>query len=400
MLFDTEKMNQDYESIRPYNDEETSAALKRVADSVELASISAFLYGPDKEKEEALRAVLRRIDTVDQFQAAVMAGAIQAILDRTSSHLEVRGLENVENGRKHVLLSNHRDIILDPAILQLILFNDKVSTTEIAVGDNLIASTFIEDVFRSNRMIKVVRGGTPREKYVSSVRLSAYMREGISSGRCSVWIAQRNGRSKDGCDQTEQGLLKMLGMSGSGDFVKDYMEISVLPLAISYQYEPCAFLKAREVYISRRGQYVKKPGEDTASILEGVTAYKGGIAFRFCPELSMDELEACAVYGKNDSLKALASVIDKRICSNYRLWDTNYIAYDILEGDDRSNDRYDAGARDMFVEQMEKGLSAIVGKDPDIDIRELREIYLSIYANPVRSARAHQAEGRESSCPA
>ena len=143
-------MNQDYDSIRPYSDQETSIALKRVADAPELSAISAFLFGPGEGREEALRALIRSIDTIDGFQAKVMAGVIRSILKKTSTSLEVKGLEHVEDGRKHVLMSNHRDIILDPAIMQLILFDHKVSTTEIAVGDNLIANSLIEDIFRSN----------------------------------------------------------------------------------------------------------------------------------------------------------------------------------------------------------------------------------------------------------
>ena len=393
-------MNQDYDSIRPYTDQETSIALKRVADAPELSVFSTFLFGPGEDREESLRALIRSIDTIDGFQARVMAGVIRSILQKTSTSLEVKGLEYVEDGRKHVLMSNHRDIILDPAIMQLILFDHKVSTTEIAVGDNLIANSLIEDIFRSNRMIKVVRGGNPREKYMASALLSSYMRENISSGRCSVWIAQRNGRSKDGCDATSQGVLKMLDMSGAGDFVKDFLEISILPFVISYQLEPCDFLKARELYITRRGQYVKKPGEDTHSIITGVTQDKGGIAFCFCPALTEGDISSCAAQGKNDRFRALASLIDSRICSNYRLWDTNYIALDILEGNTAGEDRYAPEAREAFIGRMEKGLSAIVEKDPDMDKDELREIFLSIYANPVRSARVHQAAGTGSSDPA
>lgn len=393
-------MNKDYDSIRPYSDKETSAALKRVADAPELTDISTFLYGHGQGKEEALRALLRTLSTIDEFQSKVMAGVIRSILNQTSASLEISGLEHVDDGRKHVLMSNHRDIILDPAIMQLIFFENNVSTTEIAVGDNLIANSFIEDIFRSNRMIKVVRGGSPKEKYLASALLSSYMRENISSGRCSVWIAQRNGRAKDGRDNTSQSVLKMFEMSGKGDFVKDFLEMSILPFAISYQYEPCDFLKARELYVSRRGRYVKKPGEDTRSIITGITQNKGGIAFSFSPALSESDIVSCAACGKNDCFKALASLLDDRICSGYRLWDTNYIAYDIKDGHAGHVAKYTAQAREAFVMRMEKGLSAIVEKDPGIDKEELREIFLSIYSNPVRSARERQAADKGMTCPA
>ena len=390
-------MGKDYSNIRPYDDRETSQALKRVASAPELKAISDFIYGPGHEEE--LRDRLRNLDGIYQFQASVMAGVIQAIIDKTSAGLTVEGLEHVRDGRKHMLISNHRDIILDPAIIQLVLFNHHISTTEIAVGDNLIANPLIEDIFRSNRMIKVVRGGTPREKYLSSSLLSSYMRENITSDRCSVWIAQRNGRSKDGHDATEQGLLKMFEMSGSGDFVKDFRELSILPIAISYQYEPCDFLKARELYISRRERYVKKPGEDTISILTGVRQNKGRIAFHFCPEITERELTECASYEKNERFKALADIMDGRICGSYRLWDTNYIAYDMLEKGEACASEYTPESRAVFLERMKKGLFAIVEKEPCIDMDELTEIYLSIYANPVRSVRERQAGDRGRSCP-
>ena len=390
-------MNKDYSNIRPYNDQETAQALKRVAGAPELKSISDFLYGPGHEQE--LRDRLRTLGSIYEFQANIMAGVIQAIVDKTSDGLSVEGLDLLLDGRKHLFISNHRDIILDPAIIQLALFTHGVSTTEIAVGDNLIANSLIEDIFRSNRMIKVARGGSPREKYMSSALLSSYLRENIAGGRCSVWIAQRNGRSKDGHDMTEQGLMKMLEMSGSGDFVKDFGELSILPTAISYQYEPCDFLKARELYISRREHYVKKPGEDTVSILTGVTQYKGRIAFHFCPELTQEDLAYCAALDKNERFKALAAAIDGKIYSGYRLWDTNYIALDMLEGGDSNIQEYTSESRQAFVERMKKGLSEIVEKDPDIDMDELREIYISIYANPVRSVRGHQAGDRGSSVP-
>lgn len=391
-------MNEKYDSIRPYNDAEMIQAISRIIKAPELDSISDFLYGPGQA--EHLRKALAGISNVHQFQASVMAGAIKTILGKTSSGLSIEGVGALRDGRKHVFLSNHRDIILDPAIIQLVLFDSDMPTTEIAVGDNLISNSFIEDIFRSNRMIKVARGGTPRQRYMSSALLSSYMRECITTGRCSVWIAQRNGRSKDGHDHTEQGLMKMFEMSGSGDFIKDFGDLSILPTAVSYQYEPCDFLKAREVYISRREHYVKKPGEDTMSILTGVTQFKGHIALHFCEPVTDKELERCAMYEKNERFTALTEVIDSKIYANYRLWDTNYIAYDIQNGNEGSSANYTPQARAEFLERMKEGLSAIVEKDPDIDMDELSEIFLSIYANPVHSAHAHQAGDTGRSCPA
>lgn len=376
-------MEGQFDNIRPYNDEQTREALKRIAKAPEITQVCEFLRGSGIE-EEPLRKLLCSLDGIDDFQVKVMATVVRTVIAKTTKGVSTSGIENIKNGKKHIILSNHRDIMLDPSIIQLILFENGVSTTEIAVGDNLIANQFIEDAFRSNRMIKVTRGGTPREKYTASKLLSEYLRDCVVSDRCSAWIAQRNGRSKDGRDMTEQGLLKMFEMSGSGDFVKDFNELSILPVAISYQFEPCDFLKARELYITRKvGQYIKSPGEDTQSILIGLMQDKGKVSFDFSPEITLEEIQECAKLEKNEKFLALASVIDDRIRSNYKLWNNNYIAYDLLHASTRYSDKYTKEEKLYFVTYMEKGLSVILQKEPEIDAAELRNIFLSIYANPV-----------------
>lgn len=387
MLYDSKKIVlmdvREFDNIRPYDDAQTAEALKRIAKAPEIKQVCEFLHGSGL-KEDSLRELLCSLNGIDEFQVKVMASVVRAIISKTTKGIETSGIENIKNGKKHILISNHRDIMLDPAIIQLILFENGVSTTEIAVGDNLIANQFIEDAFRSNRMIKVTRGGTPREKYTASKQLSAYLRSCVVSDRCSVWIAQRNGRSKDGKDMTEQGVLKMFEMSGEGDFVNNFDALSILPVSISYQFEPCDFLKARELYITRAvGQYIKSPGEDTQSILIGLMQDKGHVSFDFSPEISREEITQCAKLDKNERFLALAEAIDKRINSNYKLWDNNYISYDLLNGTDKHSDKYTPEAKGYFITYMEKGLSTIVEREPNIDYNKLKEIFLSIYANPV-----------------
>ncbi len=371
----------EFDNIRPYNDEQTREALKRIANAPEIKQVCEFMHGSGIS-EDAMRQLLCSLNGIDDFQVKVMATVVRMVISKTTKGILTTGIENLKNGKKHIIVSNHRDIMLDPAIIQLILFENGISTTEIAVGDNLISSQFIEDVFRSNRMIKVTRGGTPREKYTASKLLSTYLRNCVASDRCSAWIAQRNGRSKDGKDMTEQGLLKMFEMSGNGDFVNDFDQLSILPVSISYQFEPCDFLKARELYITRRdGQYAKQPGEDTQSILIGLMQDKGLVSFDFSPEISREEIEECSKLDKNEKFVALAAKIDERIRSHYKLFDNNYIACDLLSGTDAHSDKYTPEAKGYFMTYMEKGLSVIVQKEPDINYDELKEIFLSIYAN-------------------
>ncbi len=375
-------MESKFDNIRPYTDSEASEALKRVAESENLKNIVDFVFGPGKDVP--VRMLLSSLDSIDEFQAKVMADVVRSIIKKTSTDLIINGIENVKNGHKHVLLSNHRDIVLDPAIIQLVLFENGLSTTEIAAGDNLIASPLIEDIFRSNRMVKVIRGGSPKEIYTSSNLLSEYIRECVESDRCGLWIAHRNGRAKDGIDKTSQGVLKMLAMSGKGDFIEDFASLSIIPIGISYQFEPCDFMRALELYKTvRDGKYVKAPGEDTASIIKGISQNKGSICLTFAPEISREEIEECGQGSKNDRFLKMGEIIDKRIHAAYKLWDNNYIAYDLLHSTDRYVSEYDAKAKHIFVDYMEKGLSEIAQKDPSVEYDKLRDIYLSIYANPI-----------------
>jgi hypothetical protein len=368
-----------FDDIRPYNDSEVHPALERIVANPLLSNISKYLF-PGKD-ENLFKQLLLSCNTKDDFQIKVMSGVVEKILADTSKGLTYEGLEYFDGGAKHLIVSNHRDIVLDSAIIQLILFRHDVPRTEIAVGDNLITSSFIEDITRCNRMIKVIRSTSPREVYTTSKVLSEYMRYRVSNQISSIWIAQRNGRTKDGIDVTEQGLLKMFDMSGSGDFVKDFNELSIMPASISYEYEPCDILKAIELYITRRQKYVKAEGEDLNSILTGIMQPKGRIHIQFNEPLTEEEVNAAAALDKNERFKALGIAMDRKIIANYKLWPNNYIAYDMLNGEGRFADEYTAEEKVAF----EGYLNAIMQKSDkmEVDKAELKEILLGIYANPV-----------------
>lgn len=368
-----------FDDIRPYNDSEVHPALERIVANPLLSNIAKYLF-PGKD-ENLFKQLLLSCNTKDDFQVKVMSGVVEKILADTSKGLTYEGLEYFDGGAKHLIVSNHRDIVLDSAIIQLILFRHDVPRTEIAVGDNLITSSFIEDITRCNRMIKVIRSTSPREVYTTSKVLSEYMRYRVSNQISSIWIAQRNGRTKDGIDVTEQGLLKMFDMSGSGDFVKDFNELSIMPASISYEYEPCDILKAIELYITRRQKYVKAEGEDLNSILTGIMQPKGRIHIQFNEPLTEEEVNAAAELDKNERFKALGIAMDRKIIANYKLWPNNYIAYDMLNGEGRFADEYTAEEKVAF----EGYLNAIMQKSDkmEVDKAELKEILLGIYANPV-----------------
>ena len=365
-----------YKDIRPYDDHESVIALARIADHPVLSKISAFLF-PGKDPAE-LRNLVSSVRTVFEFQSRVMLMAIKKILDDTSSQLSFTGLDLLDKNERYLFISNHRDIMLDSAIMQTILFETGMSTSEMAVGDNLITDPLLQDIARVNKMIKVVRNTNPREMYASSILLSEYIRKTVKNQESSVWIAQRNGRTKDGIDVTEQGLLKMLDMSGGGDFANDFRELSIVPVSVSYEYEPCDILKARELYISKRQKYVKSEGEDLNSILTGIMQFKGGIHYNFCDVISAEEIESCANMGKNERFKALGEVMDLKINSTFHLWPNNFIAYDLLHNTDQFSNRYTLSEREKFEKYVSYKTSDFEG-----NIDEIKEIFLSIYANPV-----------------
>ena len=369
-----------FDDIRPYNDSEVHPALERIVANPLFSNISKYLFpGMD---ENLFKQALLSCYTKDDFQVKIMSRIVDKVLADTTKGLSYEGMEHFDGGKKYLIVSNHRDIVLDSAIIQLILYKAGAQTTEIAVGDNLITSSFIEDITRCNKMIKVVRSTSPREVYTTSKKLSEYMRCNVSTQESSIWIAQRNGRTKDGADVTEQGVLKMFDMSGSGDFVKDFAELHIMPASISYEYEPCDLYKAVEMYIKRRQKYVKAEGEDLNSILTGIMQPKGRVHIQFNEPVTLQEIEDAAQLDKNERFKALGAAMDRKILANFKLWPNNYIAYDMLNGGGRFAGKYTSEEKEAFEGYVAEKLGK-AGIEADMD--ELREIFLSIYANPVVS---------------
>ena len=368
----------EFESISPYNDEEAVVALGMLADHPLLSEFSTRFF-PD-QSPDFLKVILKNIRSIDDFQMIVMSKFVEWVIEKTVRNFSYDGISNISSDKRFLVLSNHRDIILDPAITQLVLFRNGIPLTEIAVGDNLISSKTIEYLLRSNRMIKVVRGISARELYLSSQMLSKYIRLNITNQRSSIWLAQRQGRTKDGYDITEQGLLKMLDMSGSSDFQKNFEELNIIPMSISYEYEPCDILKARELVISSRQKYVKAEGEDLNSILVGIQQPKGNVHLNIGTALTSEEIAAAAQCDKNDRYQLIRHAVDKRIIEGYKLWKNNYIAYDLVNQSYKYSHLYEPADAEQFVAYMQKQLDTV---EPELNREELRKIFLNIYANPV-----------------
>lgn len=376
----SEELNE-FTDISPYTDAEAVEALGKLADHPAVVEVSKAIF-PDKEPE-FLRKILKSVKSIDEFQILVMNKAVEWVLSTTAHNFSYDGIGNLKRiDGKFLAMSNHRDIILDPAITQVVLYRNAIPMTEIAVGSNLLTNKYIEYLIRSNRMIKVIRGINARQLYLSSQVLSKYIRECITSGRSSIWIAQREGRAKDGIDTTEQGLLKMLDMSGTADFTTNFEELNIVPLSISYEYEPCDILKARERLISRTQKYVKGSREDLISIMTGIEQQKGNIHLNIGSPLTHDEIEAASCCNKNDRYQAIRHAVDVRIIEGYKLWKTNYIGYDMVNHTFKYRDKYTPEDVAQFTDYVEHQLDKV---EKSLCRADLRDIFLRIYANPVVS---------------
>lgn len=372
----------EFEDIRPYSDEEAVQALGRVSRHPMLPIISKYLF--PKSSVDTLAKTLRGVKSIDEFQAVVMVDVINAVLARTSEGFTFSGTDNLSAiDGKFLAVSNHRDIVLDPALILYAMHTSGLPFAELCVGSNLLQSPLIEDLMKSNRMIKVIRGISARQMYLNSHTLSKYIRLSITSGTSSIWVAQKEGRAKNGLDKTEQGLLKMFDMSGEKGFEENFKELNIVPMSISYEYEPCDSRKAREILISQDGPYVKRPKEDLHSILTGIRQNKGHIHLSIGKPLTADEIAEAAAHTGNDRYQGLRDILNKRIQGGYRLWKTNYMGYDLMNGTSEFlGVKYLPEDLEAFRAYTEHKIQKLERR---LDRDALRDIFWHIYGNPVES---------------
>ena len=365
-----------FDDIRPYRDEEIPAAMQRIASNNSFPLVARFVF-PELPVEQAADKI-RNIKTIYDFQHDVMIPMNKQVLEGTITEFSLGGIEKLDTSKRYLYVSNHRDIVLDSCILMYALYRDGGHDTgEITFGSNLMQGELVVDIGKSNKMFRVDRGRNPRELYSTSVHLSEYIRYAITEKHQSVWIAQRNGRTKDGIDRTDQGVIKMFGMSGPKDRVDALDELNIVPVSVSYEWESCDILKALELFESRNGEpYIKKPGEDLNSILTGIMQNKGRVHFQICDPIRRDELEALSDVPNVQFHREVAQILDKRICSNYRLFPNAYIAHDLRYGNSKYADHYTKDQYDAFTAHM-------VELDKYSTDPVLADIFLGIYANPI-----------------
>ncbi|MDE6611510.1 MAG: 1-acyl-sn-glycerol-3-phosphate acyltransferase [Muribaculaceae bacterium] len=367
-----------FDNIRPYTDAEIPATMERIAHSEMFPLIASYVF--PGEDVEAVRSRILSIKTIAQFQHRVMDVANEQVIRRSISRFTYSGLEHLDRGKSYLFVSNHRDIMLDASLLQHILHINGYETSEITFGANLMSLPLLIDIGRANKMFRVERAGSFKDFYRSSLLLSDYIRHTIADKHSSVWIAQRNGRTKDGIDRTEPGLISMFASSMPQDKIEALDSLRIVPVAVSYEWETCDVAKALELYESRFTRYVKKPGEDLNSILSGIVAQKGAVSIDICEPLRRDELMQYETMTRAEYVKAVAALIDSRINSAYHLFPNNYIAYDIRYGTNRYAEMYTESQRELFCARLRE---LEVYHDSEVDV--IADIFLGIYANPVNS---------------
>lgn len=355
-----------FDDLRPYNDDELPAALRRIADWDLFPQAIRFIY-PNANCEEERRRILG-LKSIKQFQSTFMNDAIRRIIATTTTSFTHSGLKHLRRGVPYLFVSNHRDITLDAFLLQHLLLEQRGDTSHIVFGNNLLSLPIMEDLFRSNKMIPMARGGTPRTFYDSLQHLSLYLTNLITTQRQSVWIAQNNGRAKDGHDVTAPAMIKMLTLSHPDDPIQALADLHIVPLSISYEWDPCDLMKANELYHLRHGGYQKAPHEDLKSVVTGIISPKGKVHLTIGAPLSRHDLMPPAGTKICDHV---AKVLDRSIQGNYRLMPTNYVAYSLLTGQEQHG-RYTERIRSQFLQRLET-----------LPEEEMKRIMIESYANPV-----------------
>jgi len=373
-----------FDDIRPFNDIEAREALDRISHDPVFKVLVEQFY-PDEPFEKKAEE-LREIKTVLEFHIKFAHHISRATMALTCNEIHLEGAEFLVPGKAYGFISNHRDIVMDAVILQTYLYESLKQLMEISFGSNLMMTPFLVELGKICKMYKIDRGGTPRELLQKSIRLSQYLKHTIVNKNTSFWIAQRNGRTKNGVDKTDQGLVKMLSLCDRHNLAEHFAKLNITPVSISYQYEPCDYLKVRELYLKREiGSYKKAPGEDYFSIMNGIQQYKGNFCLRITPPITMETIE---VLPKNetDFCAAFTQIIDQQIISTYQLWDTNYMSYDMLFNDNKFSEYYTQERLNEFKQYIENQLAKIEEIE---DTEMLRKMFLELYANPVITAHSH-----------
>ncbi len=364
------------DQIRPYHDHEVNAALKEYSKHPMIKALFRFAF-PQKELLE-IDILLNSCRSIRDFQERVIYPTILRLLEQTSEGLSTSGFDKLEPNTSYLFISNHRDIVLDTSLLNMALLENGLVMTASAIGDNLVNRPFLMALSRLNRNFLIRRGLGPREMLSNSKLVSEYIHSLLLEDNRSVWIAQREGRTKDGNDRTHQGVLKMLAMANDEDSPMAYFKkLKIVPVAISYEFDPTDMLKMPELMANYyEEEYVKTINEDFNSIMKGALGQKKHIHIAVSSALDR-ELDFVRDCGEptNKQFQLMATLVDSKIHECYRLWPSNYIAYDLWTGQRKYGAFYNEKEERQFMRRIERRV--------DRSDKAALENFLLMYANPV-----------------
>ena len=369
----------EYDEIRPYLPEELPQVFEELIADPEFQAAMGYAF--QGMPFEQIAAAMRASKTNLEFQKALVYPFIKGVIQKLSSGITM-SYDNKEHMAKSLCISNHRDIIMDSAFLCIVFVETVGNTVEIAIGDNLLIRPWIKKLVRVNRSFIVQRSASIREMLASSKRLSSYIHYTITERNQPIWIAQREGRAKDSNDRTQEGLIKMFSMYSSGDIIDALKVLNIAPTTISYEYDPCDYLKAKEFQQKRDNpEWKKSPMDDLINMKAGMFGYKGGIHYHIadCINEEIDAIDRSL--GKNEKTAAVARIIDRHIHRNYKFWAINYYFYELLTGDTRFADKYTAEEKARLDAYLQGQIEKI--DLPNRDDSFCRTKILEMYANPV-----------------
>lgn len=365
-----------FDEIRSFDDREVNEAVQSIVRHPMMKALMSFTF-PDVD-EQIWSDRLKETHSIYDFQKNFISHTIRKILETSSQGLTTSGFEKLDKNTSYLFVSNHRDIILDTSLLNLVLLEKDYVMTSSAIGDNLVKQNFLHILAKLNRNFLVQRGLSLREQLKSSQLMSEYIFQLLKSENRSVWIAQREGRTKDGNDTTQQGVLKMLAMDSNHTSIPDFFKnLRIVPLSISYEYDPTDVLKMPQLLAKQNDEiYIKSKDEDFTTMMSGVLGQKKRIHLH-AGEFLDNELDEILINfdNKNKQIQAIAQIIDNSIIQNYRLWPTNYIAYDLLNKTSQFTEKYTEKEKQLFERRLEMRIN--------VDDEVLKNGFLSMYANPV-----------------
>lgn len=365
-----------FDAIRPYYDAEVNQAIKNGINHPIIKAMMQFTF-PD-QNDEIWKNQLLKTHSIQDFQCNFVYEAIQNVLKKSSDGLTTTGFEKLEPGTSYLFISNHRDIILDTSLINIALIDHGLVMTASAIGDNLVKKEFLRSLSRLNRNFIIQRGLSPRELLQSSQLVSEYIQQLLLRENRSVWIAQREGRTKDGNDATHTGVLKMLAMAvGSNDVIDYFKQIKIVPVSISYEYDPTDALKMPQLMAEANNEiYVKSSNEDFNNILSGIIGQKKHIHIHVGDVLNQElEIIRAENSNVNKQIQAVVQLIDDSILQSYHLWPTNFIAHDLLYNTNKFSNKYTEQEKSLFERRLERRID---GKN-----KQMVDSFLAMYANPV-----------------